>query len=255
MLITQIRYLFGIQRPAVVTMVNHQPGLTAINADVLAGDETSLVGSQEQHHVGDIHGIAHPAGRLLDGVGAFVDGVSRVDPAGGDGVDPHLSGEANCQRMGQSGNSALGSGVAFTLGLAHPIPGGRDIDDAAPRGEVRRKQLAQVERCGNADCHGLLELLIGAFVQPQEQGRRVVHQHIHPAIFPDDPSGKVLQRGFIGKVAYIVVALCLINDAYMGAVFLKFLSDALADAIGTAGDNDYFILEHSSSPAKIVVCV
>ena len=135
-------YALGIQRPTVVTVIDHKPGLTAINADIFAGDETGFVGSQEQHHVGDIQRIAHTACRLLDGVGALVDGVRRVDPAGGDGVDPHLSGEADCQCMGQSGNSALGSGVAFALGLAHPIPGGRNIDDAGTRGEVRRKQLA-----------------------------------------------------------------------------------------------------------------
>ena len=43
-----------IQRPAVVTMVDHKPGLTAVDADVFAGDETGFVGSQEQHHVGDV---------------------------------------------------------------------------------------------------------------------------------------------------------------------------------------------------------
>ena len=73
MLITQIRYLFGIQRPAVVAVVDHKPGLTAVDADVLAGDETGFVGGQEQHHVGDVQRIAHPACRLLDGVGAFVE--------------------------------------------------------------------------------------------------------------------------------------------------------------------------------------
>ena len=253
MLMTQIRYLLGVQRPAVVTVVDHKPGLTAINTDVFAGDETGFVGGQEQHHVGDIQRIAHPAGRLLDGVGAFVDGVSRVDPAGRDGVDPHLSGEADRQRMGQRGNSALGSGVAFTLGLAHPIPGGRDIDDAAPRGEVWRKQFAQIERRGNADCHGLLELLIGAFVDTQEQGRRVVHQHIHPTIFPDNPLGKVLQCGLVGKIAHIMVTFCLVDDANMGAVLLELLGDTLANPVGTAGDNDYFVLEHGYSPAKLSV--
>ena len=89
----------------------------------------------------------------------------------------------------------------------------------------------------------------------QKQGRRIVHQHIHPTIFPDDGPGKVLQCGLVGKIAYIVVAFCLVNDANMGTAFLKFLSDTLADAVGTAGDDDYFVLEHSSSPAKIIVCV
>ena len=56
---------------------------------------------------------------------------------------------------------------------------------------------------------------------------------------------KVLQCGLVGEIAYIVVTFCPVNDANMGAVFLKFLSDTLANAIGTAGDDDYFVLEHS----------
>ena len=182
-------------------MVDHKPGLAAINADVLASDETGFVGGQEQHHIGDVQGIAHPTGRLLDGIWAFENGVSRVDPAGRDGVDSHLSGEADCQRVGQSGNSALGSRVAFALGLAHPIPRGGDIDDAGSGGKPGRKQFAQIERCGNADCHGLLELLISAFMDAQKQGRRVVHQHIHPTIFLGNCPGEVLQCGLVGEIA------------------------------------------------------
>ena len=56
---------------------------------------------------------------------------------------------------------------------------------------------------------------------------------------------KVLQCGLVGEIAYIVVTFCPVNDANMGAVFLKFLSDTLANAIGTAGDDDYFVLEHT----------
>ena len=41
----------------------------------------------------------------------------------------------------------------------------------------------------------------------------------------------------------------------MGAVFLEFLGDTFADTVGTAGDDDYFILEHSYSPVKIVCVV
>ena len=52
----QIRYQLGIQRPAVVTMVDHEPGLTAVDADILAGDETGFTGCQEQYHVGDVQG-------------------------------------------------------------------------------------------------------------------------------------------------------------------------------------------------------
>ena len=61
-------------------MVDHKPGLTAIDADVLSGDETGFVGSQEQHHIGDVQRIAHPTGRLLDSIGAF-SGLPSLHPA------------------------------------------------------------------------------------------------------------------------------------------------------------------------------
>ena len=55
-----------------LTMVNHLLGHAAVDADVLAGDEASLVGAEEQHHVGDVHRIAYTTYRLLSGIGAFV---------------------------------------------------------------------------------------------------------------------------------------------------------------------------------------
>ena len=41
--------------------------------------------------MGDIQGVAYPAGGLLDGIGTFVNGIVGVNPAGGNGVDPDLS--------------------------------------------------------------------------------------------------------------------------------------------------------------------
>ena len=63
---------------------------------------------------------------------------------------------------------------------------------------------------------------VGAFIDAQKEGRRVVHQHIHPTIFLGDCPGKVLQCSLVGEIAHIVVTFCLVNDANMGAVLLKF---------------------------------
>ena len=35
-----------------VTVVDHEPSLAAVNADIFAGDKTRFVGCQKQHHVG-----------------------------------------------------------------------------------------------------------------------------------------------------------------------------------------------------------
>ena len=55
-----------VQCPAVVSVVDHEFCLATVDADVLAGDEACLVGSQEQGHVGDVQRVAHPARRLLE---------------------------------------------------------------------------------------------------------------------------------------------------------------------------------------------
>ena len=56
-----------------VSVVDHEPGLTAVDADILAGDEACHVRAQVQHHVGDICGISHPSCRLLDGIRPYFD--------------------------------------------------------------------------------------------------------------------------------------------------------------------------------------
>ena len=229
-------------------MVDHQAGLAAVDADILAGDETSLVGSQEQHHVGDIQGIAHPAHRLLDGVGAFVDGVVGVDPAGADGIDPDFSSEADCQRVGQGGDAALGGGVAFGLGLAHAVPGRGDVDDACSRCEIGGEQLGQVEGGGDTDGERLLEFLVSAGVDALKERRRIVHQHIHPAIFINDRPGEILQHILPGNVAHIMIAGNAVDDANMRTLLFKFFCDALANTTRTAGDDDNFVFEHRKPP-------
>ena len=107
-----------------IPVIDHESCLAAVDADILTGDKASLVRCQEENHVGDIHGISHPAGRLLGSVRSFIDRIGGIDPAGADGIDPYLPGKADRQGVGQGGDTAFGSGLAFTLGLTHPIPGG-----------------------------------------------------------------------------------------------------------------------------------
>ena len=103
----------------------------------------SAVGLMDkQRHIGDIHGIADPSGRLLIGIGAFIDRIGGVDPAGGDRVNSDFSRKAHCHSVGQRRNAALGCGIAFALRLTHPVPGGRDVEDAGTGSKIRCKQLA-----------------------------------------------------------------------------------------------------------------
>lgn len=61
-------------------MIDHLVGHATIYADVLTRNETCLVGTEEQHHVGNIHRIADTSCRLLCGIGAFIDRIVSVYP-------------------------------------------------------------------------------------------------------------------------------------------------------------------------------
>ena len=227
-----------------VAVVDHEPGLSAVDADVFAGDEARLVGCQEQNHMGNVQGIAHPSGGLLGGIRAFIDPIVRINPAGTDGVDPHPSGEAHRQRMGQRRNAALGGGVTLRLGLAHSVPGRGDVDDAGPRRKMGCKELAQVKGRRHALGQGPLKLGIAALVDADEAGRRIVHQHIHPAVSLDDAFRKSFQIRLFAHIAHKMIAFGAVDDAHLCALLPELVGDAFADAPGAAGDDDDFILKH-----------
>ena len=88
-----------------VAVVNHLAGHATIYTDVLARDETRLVATEEQHHVGNVHGVPYPARRLLGGIGTLVNGVCRVYPAGRDGVHSCFSSQAYCQCVSECSNA------------------------------------------------------------------------------------------------------------------------------------------------------
>lgn len=149
--------------------------------------------------------------------------------------------------MGQGSDAALGSSIAFALRLAHPIPGGRNINNAGTFSEIRCKEFAQVKGGGYTDGKSMLKLLVGACVNSDETGRRVIHQHIHPAVFADDGGCKCFQRFLISDVTDIVGSLGAVDHANLSTLLMKFLSDALADAGSSAGNHNNFILKHGET--------
>ena len=79
-------------------MVNHQLGHPAINADILSGNESSLIRAKEHNHICDIHRIADATDWLLQGIRTFIYRVSRIDPSRGNRVHPDLPREAGSHR-------------------------------------------------------------------------------------------------------------------------------------------------------------
>ena len=51
---TRITVLF--QFPTIIPVIDHLAGHATVNADVLTCNEACLVGTEEQHHIGYVHG-------------------------------------------------------------------------------------------------------------------------------------------------------------------------------------------------------
>ena len=147
-----------------LSVVDHELGHAAVDADVFTGDEAGLVGAEEQGHFGNVLGFAHPAHGLLSGVRAGDVAAGGVDPAGGDAVHPGLARKANRHGVGQGGDAAFRGGIAFRLRLAHAIPGGGNIDHRRAGSEVRHQQLGEIKRRGDAHRQGVGKRLPGAIV-------------------------------------------------------------------------------------------
>ena len=110
-------------------MVNHLLGHAAINTDILTRNKAGLVATKEQHHMGYVHGISHPTGRLLDGIGTFVNGISRIYLTRRNGVYPCSSRQAYRQCVRECRNAPFGCRIALGLRLAHTVERRRNIDD------------------------------------------------------------------------------------------------------------------------------
>ena len=102
-------------------MIDHLAGHAAIDADVLARDESGLVGAEIEHHIGNVQRIPHTTDWLLCGIGTFIDGVGDVNPTRRDGVYTYLSGKTDSQGMSQRRNAAFCCRIAFRLRLAHTV--------------------------------------------------------------------------------------------------------------------------------------
>ena len=167
------------------SMVNHEPGHATVDTDVFAGDETGLVGTEEQRHCRDVLGLSHPAYGLLGGVRAGDIAVGSVDPTGRNTVQPGFARKAHGHGVGQGSDPALCGGIALCLRLAHAIPGGGNVDHHRAGGEVRHQQLGEIERRGDAHRQGVGKLFLGTVVDAFHQRQGVIDQIIHLSAFPD----------------------------------------------------------------------
>lgn len=113
----------AVETPAIVAVIDHKTGHSAVDADILTGDETSLVGTEVEDHIRNVHRIADTTGRLLHGIRTFLDCVSSIYPTGRNRVDAHLPGQAHGKSVSQRSDATFGRGVTLGLRLAHPVSG------------------------------------------------------------------------------------------------------------------------------------
>ena len=234
--------------PIAIIMIDHLPGHATIDADILAGDKSCLVRAQEQHHIGNIQGIANSARGMLSGIRTLVDRVIRVDPSGRHRVYPNLSRQAHGHGMGQSSNSALGCRIAFTLRLAHAIPGRRNIHDAGTFRVIGQEQLAQTERRTDPHPKGVVKFLPGAIMDAPEIRLCIVNEAIYPAVICNDLLRETDQCLLIANVTDKIRVIQQINGTDLGAGLPKLLADTLSNASGTAGNHHNFIPKHDYLP-------
>ena len=116
--------LFSLQLPPVIIMIDHLPCHSAIDTYIFTCDKSGFIRAEEEHHIGDIHRVSHPARRVLGSVRAGVFSVRGVDPARRDGIDADFSGECDGHGVGQCSDAAFCRGIAFGVRLAHPVAGG-----------------------------------------------------------------------------------------------------------------------------------
>ena len=134
-------HLFGKIVPPVIAVIDHQLCHAAVNADVLAGNKTGFFRAQIQNHIRNILRSSDSACRLLKRIRTFIHPSGGIDSSRRNRVDTHPSRKTCRKRMCERRNTALRSGIAFRLRLAHSVPGGGDIDDRSPLSEIRREQF------------------------------------------------------------------------------------------------------------------
>ena len=105
------------------------------------------------------------------------------------------------------------------------------------------KELGEIERCRHAYTQGILELLVTALRDAFHQWQSIVDEKVHMAVLLNHFFGKLLQRLFVSKVAYKVIALLLVDDTNRSSSLPELFSNATSDALCAICDDGYFIFE------------
>ena len=129
--------------------------------------------------------------------------------------------------MRQCCDASLGGCITLRLGLAHAVSRRRDVHNHTSIGEMRGEELGKVEWGGDSYAHGILELLIAAFVDTLHQRQGIVDKVVHMTILSDDLLGKPLQHLLVRYIANKVISSLLVDDTDMGTSLLKLIGNLI----------------------------
>lgn len=149
--------------------------------------------------------------------------------------------------MGQGSDAAFGSGVAFGAGLAHAVAARGDVHYRGTLGKVWQEKLSEVKGGGDADAKSLLELFVCTVPDSAHYGRGVVDEVIDVSVVGDDLFCESLKGSLVRDVADEIGVAGNVDGADGHAGLSEFVGDALADAMGGAGEDGDFI-SHVETP-------
>ena len=111
--------------------------------------------------------------------------------------------------------------------------------------------LGQEERRGYAHPQGILHVLGGAVGQPTHPRDGVVDEVIDMAVFGQDLPDKLPDVFFLGEITLKIRIFGEIDGADVRALCGEPLTNALADAVGPAGDHGDLVLKlsHKKPPS------
>ncbi len=185
-----------------IVVIDHELGHASVDRDILARDKPAVLAAQEQDDPRYIGGLADAPRRMLRMILSWETVFRRVDPSRRNAVHPHASGEAYGQCVCLRGYAALGSGVAFGIGLGHTGAGGGDVHDAGTGVEMWKQELCQQIRRGHANPLHVQKIFIlaaGQYAAFVEAG--IVDKIIRRTEMSDDFFHECPKRFFVGNIA------------------------------------------------------
>ena len=100
---------------------------------------------------------------------------------------------------------------------------------------MRREQLGQIERRGDANTQRILKFFITALVDSLHQRQRIVDEIVNAAGFVDHFLGKIFQNHLVREIPHVVISGRFVDHINLYALLAEFFSNAFTNSMRAAG--------------------